>query len=681
MNKTQMKKLRKLVNDDRHRNFNIVEVEKREDGSDIAKFSASSVNPIYSWVDTEDYSGPGYEVLSHDPKDIDMERKDIMHFLLDHQQSGVDNNLGMIRKFTAKDGKVQAEAERNPHNPVATRVFEEIESGFRPGISVGFMRARMGVQDGIHEGLPLVKYKWAPYEVSSVLIPADQTVGVGRSVEDLIYRDLNVDVTNKQHRELVDELINEFRSKEVEESTEEETSDVNTDTTLIIDDDITRSAEATSEAESNQLLEENEMTEKIETPAPDTKVTVGTDMAAERTRSNAIYQLGKDDNQIALSIKAVSEGWSVDRMKAELHDVAKSGRQVDIVDQPNIDEVQANELDLRQAMFNFVKLGESSPVDELGRQVAKEHGIQTRKDSMYIPIYVPMKNARSWESRVLATSPSAQGGDLVGTEFAPLAPALFEGQVTTRVGVQFHDINNQMQIPRFDNNMPAAFVGEGSSISLSSGSFATDTATPHQVVAAVGMTPHLGMALDGTYSPVDAVLGNMVKSVKTVAERSFWSGSATAEPGGIVNNTSIGLTGAASGTLAAYADCWETLRNNSVMSYAPFVVSPDVFKYGLSKAGLSTGTDAPTLVADMTGVADAICGLGGVINSAHLPAATMVAGDWTQALFFTFGVIEVRSSDVQILSGNDVLIARMFVDNVLQEPSAFTAITGSVVIA
>jgi len=129
-------------------------------------------------------------------------------------------------------------------------------------------------------------------------------------------------------------------------------------------------------------------------------------------------------------------------------------------------------------------------------------------------------------------------------------------------------------------------------------------------------------------------------------------------------------------------ELWSDLKNVAdTIPAAPFVVSPDVFAYGVQTPGLTGGSDRPTITAQGAGSMDGLTDLGGVVVSGHLPARTIVAGDYSQALYFTFGVIEVVNSDAQILSGNDLLVARLFVDNVLQEPRSLAAITGSVVVA
>ena len=711
MNKRQKELARRLLNQKRQRAFTIVETrasdDKKDESSDRIRFSASSEQPVLAFVETDDFFGLGYEVLSHSEKDMDIERlKEGGHFLLDHNQVGVDNNLGRIREAELDGQRLTVEVEFNPHNPSAERVRDEILTDFRPNVSIGYARKNeTGTAIGLKDGKPVVEYASELYEVSSVLLPADMSVGIGRTAEDFIYRELNLDSDKATHQKLVDSLLKELDGRpfaefedfddcvaqnqdkedpeaycgEIQAQAEKAIEgDEKKESVIVIDDEQSRSAEDEPEADSQLEQEQIKMSEKIEKTAPET-VSVGTDLAAERARSNEIFRIGREDDQTALSIKAVDEGWSIEQFKAELHDVAKTGRKVEISETPNIDDVQAGELDLRQAMFNFVANKESSPVDELGRQIAKERGITTRRDALYIPIYVPMRNANPLQSRVMQTTPEGQGGALVGTEFAPLAPALFDGLASNRVGVQFHDVKNQVQVPRWSENTPASFVGEGSTITPDSGTLSTDTATPFQAVAAVGITPHLGSALDGTYNPVDAVLNNMVKSVRNVAERSFWSGSAAAEPGGLVNNTGITLGAASTGSMEAYLEVWGDLKAIAdTIPVAPFVVSPDVFAYGVQTPALSGGSDVATIFAQGGGQWDGLTSLGPVVVSGHLPAQTLMGGDWSQALFFTFGVIEIRTSDVQILSGNDLLVARMFVDNVLQEPRALGGITGSV---
>ena len=119
----------------------------------------------------------GNEVLDHSERSIDLSfaRSGTMPLLLDHdprQQIGVVEDVsldGSARRLRA--------TVRFGRNGLAKEVFDDVVDGIRSNISVGYHVNSM-VEDSANS------YRvdnWLPMEVSVVSIPADRTVGVGRS--------------------------------------------------------------------------------------------------------------------------------------------------------------------------------------------------------------------------------------------------------------------------------------------------------------------------------------------------------------------------------------------------------------------------------------------------------------------------------------------------------------------
>jgi hypothetical protein len=106
-----------------------------------------------------------------------------------------------------------------------------IQEGIRPKISVGY-----NIRDYYLDGNNLIITKWEPYEISSVSTPADNSVGVGRSLNsnsELTLEDQNqmeeqnMEVKQEETTEAaevqVEEVIEEEVTEEVQESVLEET--------------------------------------------------------------------------------------------------------------------------------------------------------------------------------------------------------------------------------------------------------------------------------------------------------------------------------------------------------------------------------------------------------------------------------------------------------------------------
>jgi phage head maturation protease len=123
----------------------------------------------------------GWEVLDHSPGSIDFSRlKAAAPLLMDHDttsQIGVVDHAEL--DATRRRGKALlrfSAAER------AQTTKQDMLDGIRPSISVGYEVIDVR-QEGVRDGEPVYRVtRWRPYEISSVSVPADFTVGVGRSL-------------------------------------------------------------------------------------------------------------------------------------------------------------------------------------------------------------------------------------------------------------------------------------------------------------------------------------------------------------------------------------------------------------------------------------------------------------------------------------------------------------------
>lgn len=137
----------------------------------------------YDWWTDERY----YEVLDHEPASVDLDyARDGLPFLLDHDTRVQVGILEEVR--VDADRKVRGLLRMGNH-PDAAWVEKDIRQGVRKKVSVGYRLGEYRIEKEEFEGLPVRRYRWRPMEGSSVPIPADYDVGVGRSA-DLGAKDL-----------------------------------------------------------------------------------------------------------------------------------------------------------------------------------------------------------------------------------------------------------------------------------------------------------------------------------------------------------------------------------------------------------------------------------------------------------------------------------------------------------
>src|SRR3990172_8018189 len=146
----------------------------------------SSEQPVVRWW--------GIEILSHDPGAMDMSRmQNGGAVLLNHSS---DKQIGVVENCRCDPDKGGRGTVRFSRSALGEEVFRDVQDGIRRNVSVGYSIDEDPVQLkpeemneeiknlALKEQAPVYRInRWTPYEVSMVPIPADTTVGVGRSKE------------------------------------------------------------------------------------------------------------------------------------------------------------------------------------------------------------------------------------------------------------------------------------------------------------------------------------------------------------------------------------------------------------------------------------------------------------------------------------------------------------------
>lgn len=139
-----------------------------------------------SEVPYERWDGP--EILDHKEGAIDMTRlNEIGVLLYNHNRDAV---IGRINKAWVEDNRGKAEVEFDT-DAESEKIYQKVKSGSLKGVSVGyaiteieFVKAGKKSADGRFKGPANVATRWMPFEISIVSVPADASVGVGRSMEE-----------------------------------------------------------------------------------------------------------------------------------------------------------------------------------------------------------------------------------------------------------------------------------------------------------------------------------------------------------------------------------------------------------------------------------------------------------------------------------------------------------------
>lgn len=160
---------RKEVQEIIHRS-NSMEAKIVDDKKRTAFIAVSSESPVGRSF--------GDEILDHAEGSIDLDflRSGRAPLLLDHDP---EKQIGVIESVSLDGDRVLRAKVRFGRSALAEEVFQDVVDGIRGNISVGYRVHKME-KDNTVKNAYRVK-SWSPMEVSVVSIPADQSVGVGRS--------------------------------------------------------------------------------------------------------------------------------------------------------------------------------------------------------------------------------------------------------------------------------------------------------------------------------------------------------------------------------------------------------------------------------------------------------------------------------------------------------------------
>jgi len=197
-----------------HRTFEIrsehIDEEKR-----TVDISFSSEEPVRQWF--------GSEILDHKKKSVDLTRlNNGAPFLVNHNSNDL---AGVVESAKIDTGdKVGRAKIRFGNSERAKEIFQDVVDKIRTKVSVGYIVRKM-VREKEEEGQPTI-YRvldWMPIEISSVPIPADNSVGVGRDKDeehDIEVLEEGSDFEFSERLRKLESIVNKEKRGE-EESTEE----------------------------------------------------------------------------------------------------------------------------------------------------------------------------------------------------------------------------------------------------------------------------------------------------------------------------------------------------------------------------------------------------------------------------------------------------------------------------
>lgn len=140
----------------------------------------------------------GIEILDHTPSSVDLTRlKSGGPLLMDHDSR---DHIGVIESVQIGADRVGRAVVRFGKSARAEEIFQDVKDGIRSNVSVGYMiNKAVLVETGEADDDTYRVTDWTPFEVSLVSVPADFSVGVGRSAEELQALNPIIELHNQGH--------------------------------------------------------------------------------------------------------------------------------------------------------------------------------------------------------------------------------------------------------------------------------------------------------------------------------------------------------------------------------------------------------------------------------------------------------------------------------------------------
>ncbi|HBK73229.1 MAG TPA: phage major capsid protein [Planctomycetaceae bacterium] len=460
----------------------------------------------------------GTEVLSHDDDAPNFMRlNDGAPFLFNHNP---DKVLGVVERAWHDKKKKRGYAKiRFSRSEFAKQYLDDVKDGILRGISFGY-----SIDEVEERGEGVVATKWSPHELSLVSIPADPTIGIGRSL----------------------------LSKEPSMPEASQAEDTTIDNEAPVEKQEVRSAVLTASTNAPLMEDQTPNLEVIRSEAS------ADGAKAERDRIAKITAYGDKYRMPDLAQELVRGEKSLDEARAAFLEKISSNQ----VEQPiRSTDVTANDVGLSQKevkRFSFVRALNylASPGDATARRGAEfeiEVGLEAAKqyERSSNGIVVPNEVLR----RDLTVGVAADGGNLVDDvllagsfiEILRNKLALANAGMTTLTG-----INGNISIPRQNSAATAYWVGENSSPTESQQAVDQVNLSPKTCGAFVDYSRRL--LLQSSIDVESMVRNDIAAQIALELDRVGINGSGSSnQPQGIINTSGIGsqsLTGF--GTFAEY---------------------------------------------------------------------------------------------------------------------------------
>lgn len=428
------------------------------------------------------------EILDHSPGSVRLDRlKSGAPLLVDHQSR---DQVGVVEEVNISSDRRGRASVRLGKSPRAGEILQDIADGIRRNVSVGY-RVHAARFEEETDGVETYRIMdWEPMEISIVSVPADISVGVGRSQDA---PEVEIPITRKQEDRM--------------EKDKQVTTD--TPTPAVIDLDQERA----------KIRKE------------------------ENTRAAEIRAIGKQHHQEELGEEHIATGKTVEEFRyAVLERIAKPQP---VATSP---EIGMSAKELKRYSLNRAILQLADPggrVDGLEREASDAVAKLCKRspEGFFLPHDVMVDRIeRPMGRRDLSVGDATKGGYLVGTDVlvGSMIELLRNRPLVAQLGARtLSGLVGNVAIPKQSGGATAYWLSETGTVTAADQSFGQLVFAPKRLVGLTAFTKELLMQ---TSLDVEGFVREDLMAVLAIEkDRAAINGSgASGEPVGILNTTGIG---------------------------------------------------------------------------------------------------------------------------------------------
>ncbi|WP_188053268.1 phage major capsid protein [Iodobacter fluviatilis] len=487
-----------------HRAFSVVRDGIDEENRRVT-LAFSSEEPYERWW--------GVEILSHKTEAVRLGRlNNAAPLLMDHNSR---DQIGVVESVTIENGVGRAVV-RFGQSPRATEIWQDVLDGIRSKVSVGYQINAYQLESKTNDVETYRITDWEPYEISIVSIPADDTVGVGRSADEFAPESLVIDPV---------------------------------------------ASPAVTETPKTKLMEPKPMTVVVDENAV---------ITAERSRVAEINAIAGQFGQQARALQAIAQGTAVNEFRIAVMDDLSKDKKSGVIRATEKD-AETGLTDQEAESFSFRKLilGISDPA--YARDAAFEldacRAAAGKRDSIAkgagvtatIPHEVIMRQLmRPILKRDLMTNPATAGGHTVATslETGSFIDLLINEMVLDQLNIsRLTGLTGNVAIPRQTGGVSCYWVAENGAPAESQASFDQIALMPKTIAA---FTEVSRLLLKQSSLDVEAFIQmDLQRNMALGLDMAGVSGSGTAgQPRGILNTAGIGSV---AGGVNGGAPVWDSV--------------------------------------------------------------------------------------------------------------------------